>query len=329
MKAVIVNKKGETPEYTTHFKSVEIHSPQEVLIQVKAVSIKNLDRAIASSQHYSVSSKPFAPFVIGTDGVGLLADGTPVYGFGLQGMLSEYAVVKKSQLVPLPQGLDLALASALPNALMGSVIALVLRAQLQKGEVVLINGATGVTGQVAVQMAKYYGARKVIVTGRNEAVLQQVKKLGADEVISLNQTKEELIAALHQVHQSTPLDVVIDYVWGASASAILLAVKGKGTYQHKTRFVNVGAMSSDVMELSSSILRGTDLMLLGSGIGSWTDAEMQYFFKKLVPEAFELAVQGKLHLHTVCYSWQEIENVWHLPLNSGERLVIELTDKEA
>ncbi|QBK77722.1 zinc-binding alcohol dehydrogenase family protein [Myroides odoratimimus] len=322
MKAVIVKEKGQNPVYTTDFKPVEVSSSEEVLMKIKAVSIKNLDRAIASGKHYSVSTKPFAPFVIGTDGVGELPDGTMAYGFGLQGMLSEYAIVDKNQLVPLPKGIDLAMASAMPNALMGSVIAMVVRARLQKGEVVLINGATGVTGQVAVQMAKHYGASKVIVTGRNEEALSSLKELGADEVISLHQNKETLVTAFSQVHQETPIDVVIDYLWGDSASAILSALKGKGKYQHRTRFVNVGAMSGDMMELSSSILRGTDIMLLGSGIGSWTDEEMVRFFKVLLPEAFDLAVAGKLRLETVSYPWQEISEVWDIPLSSGKRLVM-------
>jgi len=326
MKAVIVKEKGHTPVYTTDFQTINTTTPQEVLLRVKAVSIKNLDRAIASSQHYSVSSKPFAPFVIGTDGVGVLDDGTLAYGFGLHGMLSEYAVVNQTQLVPLPTGIDIALAAALPNALMGSVLALLMRAKLKKGEVVLINGATGVTGQVAVQMAKHYGASKVIVTGRHAPTLAYLKTLGADEIIPLQENQEALTQAFHRVHQETPIDVVLDYLWGASASAILLALKGKGHYQHPTRFVNVGAMSGDLLPLSSSILRGTDLMLLGSGIGSWTPQETEHFFQVLLPEAFELAVQGQLQLDTVSYSWQQISTIWDKPLAHGQRLVITTTE---
>ena len=322
MKAVIVKEKGQTPVYTTDFQPVVPTTPQEVLLRVQAVSIKNLDRAIASSQHYSVSSKPFAPFVIGTDGVGTLEDGSLAYGFGLTGMLSEYAVVNRAQLVPLPAGIDFALAAALPNALMGSVMALLLRAKLKKGEVVLINGATGVTGQVAVQMAKHYGASKVLVTGRHPATLAHLKTLGADEIIPLQEEQKALTSVFHRVHQETPIDVVVDYLWGASASAILSALKGKGHYQHPTRFVNVGAMSGDLLPLSSSILRGTDLMLLGSGIGSWTPQETEHFFQVLLPEAFELAVHGQLHLDTVSYSWQQISEIWNKSLANGQRLVI-------
>ncbi|MGQ8868850.1 quinone oxidoreductase family protein [Myroides sp. TSA_177.3] len=327
MKAVIVKEKGQDPIYVSDFKTAKVDSTTSVLMRVKAVSIKNLDRAIASGAHYSVATKPFSPFVIGTDGVGELENGQLAYGFGTEGMLSEYAVVPKNQLVPLPEGIDLALAAALPNALLGSAMALVVRAKLQQGEVVLINGATGVTGQLAIQLARYYGARKIIVTGRNATSLEELKTLGADILVPLHQNQEELIATLQQIHKESPIDIVLDYLWGPSASAILAALKGKGTYQHKTRFINVGAMAGDQIELSSSILRGTDISLLGSGIGSWTAEEMQYFFSVLAPEAFELAAKGGLTLHTVSHPWQKIEKVWNLPLPSGQRLVL-TTDME-
>ncbi len=326
MKAVIVKEKGKTPVFVTDFKHAEISSPTAVLMRVQAVAIKNLDRAIASSEHYSVSSKPFAPFVIGTDGIGTLENGQKVYGFGLQGMLSEYALVHKDQIVPLPEGIDLATAAALPNALMGSVIALVLRGQLKKGDVVLINGATGVTGQVAVQMARHYGASKIIVTGRNPTVLEDLKRLGADAVISLAQEHDQLVTAFAEVHRETPITLVLDYVWGPSATAILTALKGKGSYQHKMKFVNVGAMSGDRMELSSSILRGTDIELLGSGIGSWTPIEMQRFFQEFLPEAFALAAKNKVKINTATYSWKHIAAIWNTALPSGQRLVIELDE---
>lgn len=321
MKAIIVKEKGSDPVYVTDYKETIIESPLEVLLKVKAVSIKNLDRAIASGQHYSVANKPFVPFVVGTDGIGELSDGSLVYGFGLNGMLSDYAVVPQDRLVPLPKGIDLALAAALPNALLGSVMAMLVRGNLKKGGVVLIHGATGVTGQIAIQMARHYGASTIIATGRNKESLNQLQALGVDHIISLVENPDQFIQSISQIHKQTPIDLVIDYIWGESAFAILTALKGKGSYQHKTKFVNVGAMSGDRMEISSSILRGTDIHLLGSGIGSWTDVEMQRFFKELLPEAFTLAAKGKLKLQTVCHSWKNIEQVWNTSLFSGERLV--------
>lgn len=322
MKAIAVMTSGGDPVYVNNLEQPVPQNKEEVLIHVKAVSIKNLDRAIASGKHYSAQTAEFAPRIIGTDGVGLLDDKTRVYGFGIAGMLAEKALVKKSSLVMIPDGLSNELAAALPNALMGSVIALMLRAKLQKGQHVLINGATGITGKVAIQMAKHYGASKVSVTGRNEEILKTLVDLGADTLVSLKQSEGDFIEQIKTIDAAKPIDIVIDYLWGHSAKMILEALKGKGQYTHKTKFVNVGAMSGDLMELSSSILRGTDIQLLGSGLGSWNDEEVNTFFKDLLPEAFNLAVSGALKMDTSVYPMTAIDEVWNPAILWNSRLVL-------
>lgn len=168
------------------------------------------------------------PEVAGMDGVGLLEDGTRVYGFGVGGVIAEKALINKHLTVKLTDGIDDVTAAALPNALMGSAAALRFRANMQPGQVVVINGATGVTGVVAVQIAKHYSAAKVIATGRNQEQLKKLLQLGADEVISLKQTDEQITNRLKQIHVETPISVVIDYTWGHPAELILAALKGKG-----------------------------------------------------------------------------------------------------
>ncbi|MBW3519828.1 zinc-binding alcohol dehydrogenase family protein [Flavobacterium sp. NKUCC04_CG] len=321
MKAIAVMTKGSDPVYVEKYEQPLPKNDGEIRIHVKAVSIKNLDRAIASGKHYSAQTAEFVPRVIGTDGVGLLDDKTRVYGFGMTGMLAEKALVKKNSLVMIPDGLSNELAAALPNALMGSVIALMLRAKLQKGQHVLINGATGITGKVAIQMAKYYGASKVSVTGRNEEVLSSLLDLGADTLVSLKQSEGDFIEQIKAIDSESPVDIVIDYLWGHSAKMILEALKGKGHYTHKTKFVNVGAMSGDLMELSSSILRGTDIQLLGSGLGSWNDEEVKIFFKALLPEAFNLAAAGTLKMDISVYPMTAIDEVWNPSVMWNSRLV--------
>ncbi|WP_430612609.1 quinone oxidoreductase family protein [Flavobacterium sp. JP2137] len=321
MKAVAVMSKGSDPVYVDHLEIPHSSNPEEVLIHVKAVSIKNLDRAIASGKHYSAQTAVFSPQIIGTDGVGLLDDQTRVYGFGVRGMLAERALVKKSSLVVIPEGLSDATAAALPNALMGSVIALMERGQFKAGQHLLINGATGITGKVAIQMAKHYGASRVTVTGRNAAVLEQLRDLGADELLSLNQSEAALIDQIKSIDSLNPIDVVVDYLWGDSAKSILQALKGQGQYTHRTKFVNVGAMSGDVMELSSAVLRGTDIELVGSGLGSWNAREVARFFDSLLPEAFELAAQGRLKIDTTVYPMSAVQQVWQRSIDLKSRLV--------
>ncbi|NIA01055.1 zinc-binding alcohol dehydrogenase family protein, partial [Massilia sp. CCM 8734] len=110
---------------------------------------------------------------------------------GVTGMIAEKAIIDKNKMVKVPEGLDDCTAAALPNAVAGSAMALRFRADIQKGETVLINGATGVTGKIAIQLARHYGAEKIIVTGRKEETLKTLLNLGADEYVVLTQPEEE------------------------------------------------------------------------------------------------------------------------------------------
>lgn len=321
MKAAVVFQKGDIPRYVTDFPEPEVANEGELMVSVKASALKNLDKMRASGQHYSTHNEAWAAKIVGGDGVALLADGTRVYAIGRKGMLAEKAVVDKDILVKLPENIDDATAAALPNAVMGSALALRFRAGMQHGETVLVNGATGVTGKIAVQLAKYYGAKKVIATGRNEQSLQELLSLGADEIIPLQQTDESIINQIKKIHQQTPIDVVTDYLWGRSAELILEALKGFGSASHRTRFVTVGGMMGDTISLSSSILRSTDIQISGSGLGSWSRDEVKQLVTDILPEMFQLAADGKLKIATVTIGLEDIEKAWDMPIEGGKRLV--------
>lgn len=322
MKAAVVFQKGEAPKYVTDFAEPVAENEHEIILRMKASAVKNLDKMRASGQHYSTQHEAFQPKVVGGDGVGLLADGTRVYAIGVSGMIAEKAVVEKGIMVKLPENIDDATAAALPNAVMGSALALRFRAGLQKGETVLINGATGVTGKMAVQLARYYGAKKIIATGRNEQVLQHLLSLGADDIISLKQDDKNLLAQIKNLQKENPIDVVIDYLWGRSAELILDALKGQGGASHRTRFITVGGMAGDTITLSSSILRSTDIQLSGSGLGSWSREDVKSLIAEILPEMFRLAAEGKLTIETVNLPLQDIEKAWNMTLDGGKRLVV-------
>jgi len=322
MKAAVVFKKGELPKFVADFAVPNLQNENELLITVKASAVKNLDKSRASGKHYSTEHEEQIAQVPGGDGVGVLTDGTRVYGIGLSGMLAEKAIVEKDKIVKLPDGIDDAIAAALPNAVMGSAMALRFRAGLQKSETVLINGATGVTGKVAVQIAKYYGAKKVIATGRNETVLKELLLLGADQIISLEQGEGNLLKQLKTVHQENAIDVVIDYLWGHSAEVILSALKGDGGFSHRTRFITVGGMMGDTITLPSSILRGTDIQISGSGLGSWSREEIKLLLTTILPEMFQLAADGKLEIETVNVALKDIEQAWNMGIEGGKRMVV-------
>lgn len=321
MKAAILYALGETPKYG-EFNTPIPQNPDQLLISIKAASVKNLDKSIASGAHYSSNTGSFQPIVVGIDGVGVLEDGSRVYAPGLQGMMSEKALIDKNRFVRLPDHLDEVTAAALPNAVLGAAAGLRYRAEVKPGDTVLINGATGVTGRIAVQIAKHYGAKRVIATGRNAASLESLKALGADQVISLKGTDDEILQAIREIHLHTPIDSVIDYLWGHPAELILQALGGKGKFTHPLRFVTVGGMAGDQIRLSSGILRSADITLIGSGIGSLSEGLMQQLFKEVLPEMFLLAADGKLKIDTVTAPLEEVESAWNEDIDSGKRLVI-------
>lgn len=323
MKAAVVFEKGSTPQYAD-FQEPKVTQESEILVFVKAASIKNLDKARASGKHYSTENEVHQPTIIGSDGVGLLEDGKKVYFFSKKGTVAEKAVADKKMMVNIPEQLDFSTAAALPNAVMGSAMALKFKAGIQPGNVVLVNGATGITGRIAVQIAKVYGAKKIIVTGRNEKSLQTLLELGADEVVFLHLNDEDFKSKIKEIHNETPIDIVLDYIWGHSVEMILSAFKGDGTFSHKTKLITIGGMSGDNIQLSSQILRATDIQISGSGLGSWTKEESTLLFSEIIPEMFQAAIDGKIKIETEDVDIKNIESAWNAEIQTGKRLVVRI-----
>lgn len=321
MKAAVIYQKDQLPQYTD-FPEPVAQNGDEVLVSVKAVAIKHFDKGRATGKHYSSDVPKENGRVIGGDGVCLLDNDTRVYGMGVSGMLAERAIIHKDRVVKLPDGLDDATAAALPNAVIGAAMGLKFKAAIQPGDIVLINGATGFTGRVAVQIAKHYGAQKVIVTGRNQQSLNELLTMGADEAISLLQSDEGIKAQMSVIHQTTPIDIVIDYLWGHTAEIILGCLKGNGSFTNKIRYVSVGSMSGDLIQLSAANLRSVDLQLTGSGLGAWTKLQVKQLFSDILPEMFELAAKGKLKVKNTTVKLENIAELWNMDVNDGQRLVV-------
>lgn len=316
MKAAVLKELGTIPTYC-EFPTPTIQNEGQVLMHVKASALKNLDKVKTRSDYYAPYQK--VPVVIGTDGVGALEDGTNVYSFGISGMMAQKALIKADNYTVIPSGLDLSVAAALPNAVLGSAIPMTVRADIKPGDVVFINGATGITGMVAVQIAKHYGASKVIVTGRNEERLENLKSLGADVVIPLNMSDKDLFQKFKEIDVESPIDIVIDYIWGMPAELLIRSFENRKA--KKISFVTLGDMAGKTLTLSSNTLRSADISLLGSGFGSLTPQLLEIFGKKILPEMFALAADGKLKINTETRNLKEIEDVW-LTSSEGKRMVM-------
>ncbi len=328
MKAAVIypagamDKSGK-PKYSEVPEPVA-QNEREILVSVLAAAISNIDKRKAAGQHYSSVDVPKGPLTPGGDGIVLLSDGTKVYARGITGMMAEKALIDKYQTIRLPAGIDNVIAAALPNAVAGSAMAMKFRAGMKPGETILINGATSFTGKLAVQIAKHYGAKKIIVTGRNPATLKQLLTLGADEIIPLQENDQSLIGRLKELQKNSPVDIIVDYLWGHTAQLILGVFKGNGSFTNGLRFVSVGSVTGDKIELSAAVLRSADIRLSGSGLGSWTKDEMKQLFTTVVPEMFDLAVSGKLTVDTETADLAAIESVWDRPVADGKRLVVNM-----
>lgn len=279
MKAAVVRGAGQVPVYGDFAEPVV--GANDVLVHITATALSHVTRSRASGAHYSSSGQ--YPFVAGVDGVGRLEDGRRVY-FAMPrapfGAMAERVAVSPRQLIALPDGLDDVTAAALANPGMSSWAALTERAKLKAGEVVLINGATGAAGRLAVQIAKHLGAGKVIATGRNVQALESLREIGADETIALGDS--DLDGRLESVF-GAGVDVVIDYLWGPSAERVLIAGARAGAEARPIRFVQVGAASGGEITLPSAVLRSSAIEMMGSGIGS------------IPMDRFVAAIHGVLH----------------------------------
>ena len=286
------------------------------LIDVRAAAISHVVKGRASGRHYSFDGT--LPFVVGIDGVGMTSDGQRVY-FAFPsapfGSMAQRAPVALQNCLPLPDALDDISAAAMANPGMSAWAALVKRAQFQAGETVLINGATGSAGQLAVQIARYLGAKKIIATGRNA---QALTALAADECINLT-ADEQTLNAQFAAASAGQIDVVVDYLWGRSAE-LLLPILAKYTPGDKpVRYVQVGSLAGADIALNGAVLRAAPLQLMGSGIGSLTMPQLL----AATGEMLQAAVPGHFTIATTPLPLRDVAAAWPRD-NSQKRTVFTL-----
>lgn len=263
MKAGIVKEAGKAPVYAEFAEPSPASG--ENLIDVTAAPLSHVTKARASGTHYSASA--VFPFVAGLDGVGRRADGGRVYFFMPRapfGSMAARTAVDVSHCVPLPDDIDDVTAAAIAIPAMSSWAALKERAKFVAGESVLINGATGTSGRLAVQIARYLGAKRIVATGRDRDALAALSALGADATVALQQDDAAIAHAFAQEFASG-VDVVLDYLWGLSAENLLTAAAKIGK---ALRFVQIGSIGGAAIALPAHTLRSFPLDIMGSGIGS-------------------------------------------------------------
>jgi NADPH2:quinone reductase len=293
-----------------------------VIVRVRGASLKNVDKALASGTHYD--RQVHLPAVCGLDGVAVLDDGTRVFCGGPRppyGMMAERSVVYRARCLPIPDALDDVSAAALPNPALSSWLPLVWRAQLRHGETVLILGATGVAGKLAIQIARHLGAGRVVAAGRNRRLLETLPDLGADAIIGLDQPDRELTAAFVREAGQRPFDIILDYLWGHPTEVLLDALTGHDLKQESSRIrlIEIGEMAGPTIALSAAALRSSGIEIYGSG-GGGSIPHTAIF--ETFPKLWELAAAGALRIDTESVALADVESAWQRQGVPGRRIVI-------
>lgn len=329
MRAAVVRSFDHPPRYE-EFADPVARDADEVVVEVLAAGLHPRVRSGANGTHYT--SEGELPLVPGVDAVGRTPEGGIAYFVaddGVAGTMAERAVMDRRRSVALPDGVDAAAVAAAMNPGMSSWVGLRRRAELQAGESVLILGATGNAGRMAIQIAKHLGAGEVIAAGRNPEVLATLPGLGADQVVDLGgaggasaadrageSTGAAGIDALGEA--ASEVDVVIDYLWGKPAEAAIPAiVRRRADRSRALRWVQIGSVAGPDIALPSVALRAANLKVMGSGQGS---VSTRGIVEELPALAREIDA-GTFAVDAEPVPLAEVESAWTAPTVAGRRLV--------
>lgn len=316
MKAAVLHALGEVPRFEDVPEPVSGNG-QEV-VQVTACPLTNLDRVLAAGTHFASPST--LPVVCGSLAVGKLPDGTRVLFRSPGGTMAERAVTRRELCTPIPDDLDDELAAAIQNPGVSTWAALEWRAKLQPGERVLILGATGVAGQIAVQLARHLGASRVVAAGRNPRVLASLTELGADATIQLDQPEQLLREAFRAEAGDAGFDVVLDYLWGPPTEVFIssLGTTDMELRFSRTRLIQVGTMAGTQVALPAEVLRSSGLEVLGFGTGN---APPVSELARLLDRVMALLARGDLRIDINRVPLNQVEEVWNVD-QKGTRTVL-------
>ncbi|MEU8277077.1 zinc-binding alcohol dehydrogenase family protein [Microbispora bryophytorum] len=317
MKAAVLHEAGGIPHYEDFPDPVAADG--EVIIDVKAVAVENVDKAIAAGTHYA-SEKYIGrfPVIPAFDGVGALPDGTLV-GFGgirpPYGALAEKTVVPQGSYVPIPEGVDPAVASVMASAV--TAMSMKAAAGFVPGETVLVLGATGVAGRLAVKVARLLGAGRIVATGRDDDQLREVQAIGADAVIN-TAVSDEALAQAYLDARGDGYDVVLDYLWGRPGEILLRALVPRSfAFGKPTRVVQIGESAGAELTLAASSLRTSGVEIYGAAKGL-DPRTMEEVYQRIVT----WTRSGELTFDMEKVPLSDIETAWQRTDIKGRRLVV-------
>jgi NADPH:quinone reductase-like Zn-dependent oxidoreductase len=278
----------------------------EILVDVIAAGLHPRVRSQASGSHYTSTDE--LPLVPGVDGVGRDADGVLRYfilGDTTMGSMAERTVVNPRRSVVLAAGSDPIAIAAAMNPAMSSWVALRQRVTFQAGQSVLVLAATGNAGRMAVQVAKLFGAGRIVAAGRGADRLAELPALGATDTVLLEGEPDDIAHRLGEA--AGDVDVVIDYLWGEPTVAAMVAIVLARTDSGKPlTWIEIGSVAGVVAPIPSAALRSTRLQIVGSGQGSVSAREIA----AEIPALAEEITKGTFSVEAEATPLAQVEQAW-------------------
>jgi NADPH:quinone reductase len=291
-------------------------APDGDAIEVLAAPINPIDLAV--SRGILATGHPELPYVPGCEAVGRTADGRLVWIFGgslgrtANGGMGERVAIGDAHAVEVPDGADAAVAAGLGIAGLAGWLPFAWRAPLQGGENVLVLGATGSVGLVAVQTAKLLGAARVVAAGRSDAGLERALEHGADATLRLD-GGDDLVASMKDAFGGEGPNYVFDPLWGEPAAAAVQAAVPWSTV------VNLGQSAGATSELASAAVRFKSLSILGHTNYAVPPAELAEHYRRLVGHV----VAGEIRFDVERVPLDAVADAWRRQAEgAGTKLVV-------
>jgi NADPH:quinone reductase-like Zn-dependent oxidoreductase len=289
-----------------------------MLVDVLAAGLHPRVRSQANGSHYTSTDE--LPLVPGIDGVGRGPDGRLRYFIlpdTTMGAMAEQTVIDIRRSVVLPDSTDPVAVAAAMNPAMSSWVALRQRVPFQPGQDVLVLGATGSAGQLAVQIARLLGAKNVIAAGRDAGRLAALPALGATATVRLAGDAGETADRMGQA--AADVDVVIDYLWGEPAAAAMIAVvTNRADRGRPLSWIQIGSVAGPTAPIPSAALRAARLQIVGSGQGSVSPRE----YVAELPALAEAITAGALDVDARAVPLADVEQAWAAAADARQRIVL-------
>jgi len=270
----------------------------QAVVEVSAAGLNPVDVAICGGRFYA--GKPPLPSVSGREGVGTL-DGrrvyfdTPVAPFGA---MAERSLIDPVSTYTVPDEVDDGVAVALGIAGLAAWLSLTWRAALKPGEHVLVLGASGVVGQIAVQGARILGAGRVVAAARSAPALERSLALGADQAVRLGEA-EDLATALSEAADGR-IDVVLDPLFGEPFVAAIQAAS------FGARLVQIGASAGQQATVPSAPIRGKVLTIMGHTNFAAPPEVKRTAYERMAAAA----AAGELEVETERIALERVQDAW-------------------